>query len=221
MGGETLAGDRLADGHEQLAAAPPVGLAHASQRRLDRRDVHVDLLQPVEGGLQHRPRPFWSAPAPAARSPGTRAARRAAASVCIRVFQRGRGRLQRRRHRARAGRAAGARPAPRRTARRMYSPLIQFSLSQSKRAPARCTRLEVEGLDQLVEREELLLGARVPAEQRQVVDERLRQVAHAPRTGASWPRGACACTSSCRPWRGSAACAQTPTAGTGPSRPSA
>ena len=71
------------------------------------------------------------------------------------------------------GRAAAGRRGRRASSRRIHWPLSHSRRSRSKTAPALWTSVEVEALDDLVEREDLLLGPGRPAEQRQVVDERL------------------------------------------------
>ena len=59
------------------------------------------------------------------------------------------------------------------SSRRIHWPLSHSSRSRSKRAPPFWTFSMLEALLELVEREDLLLGARRPAEEREVVDERL------------------------------------------------
>ena len=59
---------------------------------------------------------------------------------------------------------------------RMCTPFIQSSFWWSKTAGAACTRSSEKSPDELVEREQLALAVEAPAEQSEVVDDRLRQV---------------------------------------------
>ena len=57
--------------------------------------------------------------------------------------------------------------------RRIHWPFSHSSRSRSNTAPPLCTCADVEPLDDLVERKDLLLGPGGPAEEREVVDQRL------------------------------------------------
>ena len=70
-------------------------------------------------------------------------------------------------------RATAGRPARRSSRRRIHWPSSHSRRSRSKTAPPWWTRRQVEARDQLVEREDLLLGPARPAEQGQEVDHRL------------------------------------------------
>ena len=59
------------------------------------------------------------------------------------------------------------------SSRRIHWPLSHSSRSRSKTAPPLWTLGQLEALDDLVDRQDLLLGPGRPAEQRQVVDQRL------------------------------------------------
>ena len=80
---------------------------------------------------------------------------------------------------------------------RMYSPFIQLSFSGSKTAGFLETSIQVERGDRLIPREDRRLGIERPAEQGQVVEDGIREVAVVPiHRQVKWPR--IASTVSCR-----------------------